>query len=151
MNDLPTSASPQANQPVSTQPSVPMNPVGSSNKEAGVGGGLEVGLRDVSAQEVELPKEVASVGVKVQPTTIPIPPPVQQLGVQPTGQNVPVQQPPRRVPLTDDQIVQGLKQGVTTSWRWLAEYCVRRLKQLHHGVAKQPASIDASQGGKVTT
>lgn len=123
-------------------PSQQSGMVGSANKEAGMGG-FEAGLRDVSAQEVELPKEVAQSGVKVQPTTIPIPAPVSQLGVQPAGQNVTTQTQPRPVPLTDDQIVEGLKQGVTSSWRWLAEFCVRRLKQLHHNVTK-------TQSDKVT-
>ncbi len=35
------------------------------------------------------------------------------------------------LPLTDDQIIQGLQQNVTNSWRWLAQWCLRKLKQLH--------------------
>lgn len=95
----------------------------------------EPGLRDITGGEVELPKEVASVGVRVQPTTVALPQSVQQLGVKPTGVNVPVQQATIVVlPLTDDQIAVGLRAGIRSSLRWLAEWCVRRLKQVHTGL-----------------
>ena len=85
--------------------------------------------------EVELPKEVARAGVKVQPTTIPIPPNVAQLGVQPAGQNIPpAGAQPVTMPITEEQIAQGLQQSIISSWRWLAEWCVRRLRQLHMGI-----------------
>ncbi len=106
--------------------------VGSVGKEIDGGIGIgEEGLRDVSGVEVELPKEVASAGVKVHPTTVAIPQPVQQLGVKPTGANVPAQTTTVALPLTDDQIATGVKASITTSLRWLAEWCVRRIKQLH--------------------
>lgn len=89
-------------------------------------------IKDVSsAKEIELPKEVASAGVKVQPTTVQLPQAVAQMGVTPVGQTVMPQAPAVALPLTDDQIVLGLKQSITSSWRWLAEFCVRRLKQIH--------------------
>ena len=107
--------------------------VGSVGKEVEGGVGLgEPGLRDVSGQEVEISKEVASAGVKVHPTTVTIPQPVQQLGVKPAGTHVSAQQTTTvALPLTDDQIATGLKQSITSSIRWLAEFCVRRIKQLH--------------------
>jgi hypothetical protein len=83
-------------------------------------------------KEIELPKEVSQAGVQIHPTAIPIPPSVGQMGVQPAGNNVTVSSGASvTLPLTDDQIVQGLHQNVTSSWRWLAEWCVRKLKKMH--------------------
>ena len=120
MTDLPT---PPGNTPIS-QP----------NKEAEVGGlPSEVPFRP-AGQEVELSPEVASAGVKVQPTTIPIPQPVSQVGFQAVGQNVPAPAPAVTLPLSDDQIAQGLKQSIWSSWRWLAQWCLRKLKQVHRSL-----------------
>ncbi len=82
-------------------------------------------------QEGEIPKEAASVGVSMRPTTVPIPQPVAQW-VTPLGQNVPIASSTGTItlPITDAEIVQGLSQSPTTSWRFLAEWCKRRLKQL---------------------
>src|SRR5476649_2075685 len=93
-------------------------PVG-VNKEVEVGGApSDVSFRPV-AQEVELSPEVVSSGVSVQPTSIPIPQPVAQMGVGAVGQNVAPPAPAVTLPLSDDQIAQGLKQSVWSSWRWL--------------------------------
>jgi len=140
MNDLPDSASPAGtNNPTNTPIIQSGTGVGSISKEIEGGVGLsEAGLHDVSGQEMELPKEVAAVGVKVQPTTVTIPQPVAQMGVISAGTNVPAQPAATVMPLTDDQIAVGLKQSITTSLRWLAEWCVRRLKQLHKKITKSP-------------
>ncbi len=119
MNDLPVPAS-------GTSPSI--------NKEQETGGiGAEAPFRP-AGQEVEVSPEVSSSGVKIQPTSIPIPPPVSQMGVAPAGQNVPAPAAPVSLPLSDDQIAQGLKQSIWSSWRWLAQWCLRRLKQVHMGL-----------------
>ncbi len=107
-------------------------PSGSASKEIE---GAEAGeplIREVGTHEVLLPKEVASAGVRVRPTTVSLPPKVSQMGVRPVGPtSKPVQTTTVALPLTDDQIALGLKQSITNSWRWLAEWCVRRLKQIH--------------------
>lgn len=130
MSDLPTT-------PTDTTVS-PTAPTGSMGKEVEGGIGLaEAGLRDTSGVEVEIPKEVASAGVKVQPTTVPIPPPVAQMGVTPAGANVPGQTTTTVVlPLTDDQLAKGLKASISSSIRWLAVWCVRRIKQLQKTITK---------------
>ena len=103
----------------------------SGNKEAVGGIDKPEGLQDATGQEMELPKEVASAGVRIQPASIPIPMPVAQMGVKPAGNNVPVQTVPSvALPLTDDQIAAGLRVSIVSSWRWLSEWCVKRLKQL---------------------
>lgn len=104
----------------------------SGNKE--VVGAVEVqdGLRDATGQEADLPKEVISAGVQVKPTSIPIPAPVAQMGVKPAGNNVPTQTTTKvSLPLTQDQIAKGLRESIVNSIRWLAEWCVKRMKQLH--------------------
>lgn len=116
MNDLPVPAQ-------GTTPST------GKEREAG-GAGLEAPFRPVG-QEVEVSPEIASSGVKVQPTTIPIPQPVDKMGVKPVGQNVPGAAPAVALPLSDDQIALGLKQSIWSSWRWLAQWCIRKLKQVH--------------------
>jgi hypothetical protein len=86
------------------------------------------GLREIG-QDMELPEEVSSAGVKVQPTAVSVPTPVSQLGVQPAGGIAPAQVQ-SNLPLTDDEIAKGLTQSITDSWRWLAEWCKMRLKKL---------------------
>lgn len=131
MSDLPT---PTGNNPTDTTNPVPVvsTGIGGKEKESGVAS-AEPALRQVG-QEMEVSSELTSAGVKVHPTSIPIPSPISKMGVQATGQNVSAGVPAIALPLTDDQIAQGLKQGVASSWRWLAEWCVRKLKQVHMGL-----------------
>ena len=105
----------------------------SINKEQETGRVSDVPFRP-AAIETEISGEVASSGVKVQPTSIPIPPQVGAMGVRPAGQNIPAATPAVTLPLSDDQIAAGLKQSVLSSWRWLAQWCVRRLQQVHMGL-----------------
>jgi hypothetical protein len=124
MNDLPT---PSGNNP---QPGTSVG----VNKEI-EGGSSELPFRP-TGQETEVSPEIASSGVKVQPTTIPIPQPVQAMGVKPAGQNIPPAAPAVALPLSDDQIALGLKQGIWSSWRWLAQWCIRKLKQIHRRLTR---------------
>ena len=157
MNDLPqsgvVSVAPQPSDAPVVAPPDPVvgTPSGAKEMEFGRIASPEVPLRDVSAQEIELPKEVSQAGVSITPTTIPIPANVQQMGVAPAGVNVQAVATPQVVPLTDVQIVEGLKQGVKTSWRWLAEWCVRRIKQLHHAAMKQPSNNTTTQQNNNST
>lgn len=138
MSDLPAPA-PQGNNPISTNTTNnQINQLGSISvgKELESVAGFEQSvLKDVSGQEIEISKEVVAAGVKAQPTTVHLSTNVQQFGVQPVGQSGPAGQATTVVlPLTDDQIAQGLHQGITSSFRWLAEWCIRRLKQVHVGL-----------------
>jgi hypothetical protein len=147
MDTLPQS--PSTTQPLQTSSSVssptqPVTPIGSTAKESEV-------IRAVSqeapaitevGQEMPLAPEVSHVGVSLHPTTVQIPKTVSQLGVKPVGQSVPVPTIPIvTLPLSDEKIAEGLHQSITSSWRWLAQWCVRRLKELH-------VSLGA-KGGKV--
>lgn len=127
MDDLPTNQ---------LTPQVSGGTLGMGGKEVEPGGaGFEQsGLRDVQGAEIELPKEVAAAGVTQKPTAVQLPQAVTQMGVSAVGTAVIPQAPAAVLPLTDDQIALGLKQSITSSWRWLAEWCIRKLKQLHKKV-----------------
>ena len=90
--------------------------MGTIGKEVEAGGlGFEqAAVKDVSGQETELPKEVAAVGVKIQPTTVKIPQPVAQMGVKAVGDAIRPEEPAVVLPLTDEQIALGLKQSITS-------------------------------------
>lgn len=137
MDDLPTPAS-LGNNPIS-----PAQPAGGQLGSISVGKELEPAagsleqatFKDVSsAKEIELPKEVVASGVTTQPITVQLPQAVTQMGVKSVGQAVMPQAPAVALPLTETQIAQGLKQSITSSWRWLAEWCMRKLKQLQKKV-----------------
>lgn len=85
-------------------------------------------------KEVDLPQEVQRAGVTIQSDTITLPKVVQNMGVSAVGPSAPPSSAPVAtvvLPLTDDQIAQGVHQSIMTSWRWLAEWCERQLKQAH--------------------
>lgn len=85
-----------------------------------------------AGQEESLSREVSQSGVSLHPTTVQISKTIQQLGVKTVGQTPVVSTTPTvSLPLSDDQIAQGLHQSITSSWRWLATWCERRLKEIH--------------------
>ena len=123
MTDLPNTTDPQGQTPPPASPSGSKEVVGGMDRPEG--------LRDATGQEVELPKEVVQAGVRVQPTSVPIPSPVAQMGVKPAGGNIPPQTTSTvALPISDDQIAAGLRMSIINSLRWLAEWCVKRLKQI---------------------
>jgi hypothetical protein len=144
MDDLPTSPPSGGNIPISQSDQSDQSKKGDGSQPPGTSGitkELESGGPPQSEQlrpampEIELPKEVARAGVKVQPTTVPIPQNVAQLGMKPAGQNIPPTQTQTvAMPLTEQEIAQGLQKSIVSSWRWLAEWCIRRLKQMHGGL-----------------
>jgi len=132
MNDLPDPANQTGNQ------SIPTSISGTSlQKEAEPVVDVnvsETAVMNEFGKDMALPKEVVQAGVTIHPTSINIPPSLTNAGLMSIGQP-PVttvsQTTAINLPLTDDQIAQGLAVGMENSWRWLAEWCVRRLKMLH--------------------
>lgn len=108
----------------------------SLNKErAEPSGGLEAPSLREMGKEAPLPSEVLSAGVRARGTSVTLPQSVAQLGVKPVGDTT--EAPAAAVlPLTDDQIATGLHQSLASSWRWLSEWCIRKLKQLHMTLKK---------------
>ncbi|MCX8008513.1 MAG: hypothetical protein N3A54_02280 [Patescibacteria group bacterium] len=91
-------------------------------------------------QEIVMPKETVSAGVKVIPQTVQLPPSVAQVGLKPAGASVPVVVSPSNaihLPLTDDQIAKALHESIQSSIRWLAEWCVRKIKMVHARVIRR--------------
>lgn len=138
MNNLPNTQSQGNNNPVSP----PVDPqqsggIGSKEKSEGGAASVEVSSLKETGQEVPIAPEVGAAGVRLHPTTVTIPPQVAQLGVKQVSDTSVTQQVQTiALPLSDDQIAQGLHQGISSSWRWLAQWCVRRLKQLHMSIKK---------------
>ena len=129
MNSM-TDTLPQSNTSGTPAP----QPSGSMAKESGPHiSFVEAPLITEVGQELPLPSEVSNAGVTIHPTTVTLPPNIQQLGVKPVGQNTSSAAAAATVvlPLTDDQIATGLHQSIMSSWRWLAQWCVRQLKQAH--------------------
>lgn len=129
MSDLPQSSS------SSNPPPTPADAVGGMAKETGPHiGFVESPLITEIGQEQPLPPEVSKAGVTLQPQTVTLPPNVSQMGVKVVGSQTPPVQPQAitvALPISDDQIAAGLQQSLTTSLRWLSEWCVRQLKQAH--------------------
>lgn len=130
MDDLPIIKS-------NTPPSVIPNAgsaVGSMAKEvAPVTGAVEAPPMAEVGKDTELSPEVRMAGVSMKSDTIELPHLVQKMGVSAVGPAAPPasQVAAITLPLTDDQIAQGLHQSLLSSWRWLAEWCERQLKQAH--------------------
>lgn len=85
--------------------------------------------------EVEVSKEVERAGVEVVKDTIELPPDVKKLGVTQTGPSAPVSTtttlPSVTLPISDQQVVAGLHAQILNSLRWLAIWCMKRLKKAH--------------------
>lgn len=119
-------------------PILPVNPAGSSQyKEVEPTPQVDKtqGIKEIG-KESQLAPEMTGAGVKVHPTTINIPPNITKMGVASVGQSTPPPAVTVTLPLTDDQIAQGLKKDMTSSWRWLAEWCMRKIKQIHRALVK---------------
>jgi len=130
MNDLPQSGAP------TDPPSVSM---GGKEGEIMPAPSSEMPLKGIG-QEISLPKEVVSAGVTVTPQTVPLPPQLTQAGVQAVGMNVPVPSHSAsaiHLPLTDEQIATALQESIKQSVRWLAEWCVRKIKIVHAKVVRK--------------
>lgn len=99
-----------------------------------IGQGTTEVVSEIS-QEVELPKEVEKAGVEALKDTIELPPDIKKLGVTPAGPTTPVAitvpLPKVVLPISDQQIVAGLHVQIINSLRWLALWCVRKLKIAH--------------------
>lgn len=108
--------------------------VGGKEIESAPPQGLEVPALKEIGRELPLSAEVSQVGVKIHPTSVTLPQSVTEMGVTTVGQSTPPPAISVTLPLTDDQIAAGLHQSITSSLRWLSEWCVRKLKQFHLGL-----------------
>lgn len=129
MTDLPSQPNPFSATPSSAHDISGTPGIGKEGESISFPQG-EISIQDVG-KEMEIPKEVEAAGVRVQPTVISIPQPMQQLGVHASGTNVTAAAiQPNTLPLTETQIAEGLHMSIVNSIRWLAEWCKRKLLQL---------------------
>lgn len=134
MDSLPTTSKTSPVFPPPPQPQPPVVSGGMAKEVAPISESpVEAPLITEVGKEVTLNPEVSGAGVRMQSDTIEVPRPIQQLGVTAVGPSaaMPAAAPTIVLPLTDDQIAQGLNQSILSSWRWLAEWCSRQLRQMH--------------------
>lgn len=115
-----------------SNPSPP--PSGSMAKEIGPHISIaEAPIITEFGQEAPLPSEVIKAGVTIKPTTIHLPPSVKNMGMKAVGTEAPAVGDTKEValPLSDEQIARGLHESIQSSFRWLAQWCERQLKQAH--------------------
>ena len=96
---------------------------------------VESGLREFSplqeAVEHEIQDDEVKEFVEATPENVSVPADLHQQGVQATqATNFPSYQAVK-LPITDEQVVEGLKQPQTSSFRWLAEFAMYLLKKAH--------------------
>lgn len=91
------------------------------------------GVTEISS-EVPLHPEVEKVGVRQFRETIELPPDVKKLGVTPASQpltSLSPPLPPVTLPVSDAAVVTGLHASLLAAIRWLATWCVKKLKKAH--------------------
>jgi hypothetical protein len=133
MIDLPTNNPALGN----TLSAHPYSPASKEKETIGLHGSEVTHLQEVG-RDAPLPSEVAAVGVKAHPTVVPLPQNVAQLGVKSVGANSVLGSGQSvKLPLTEEQIIEGEKQPVTSSWKWLAAWCRRKLDQFALHMARK--------------
>lgn len=69
--------------------------------------------------------------VTVHPEVVKIPQDLQEQGVESTGQTHFPTHNAVQLPISDDKVIQGLKSPMSSSVRWLAEFCLFLLHKAH--------------------
>lgn len=114
---------------------------GDKEKEAPRSNASEI-VQEVGKQ-VEIPSEVEKAGVIHYKESVEIPPDVTKMGLTPTGTNVPVvsQIPQVTLPVSDQIVYQGLHTDFTNAIKWLAVWCMKKLKTAHLALKKVHGKI----------
>ena len=86
--------------------------------------------------EIEISPEVKMAGVKkVGKEIIELPPDVTKLGVSAAGSALPITgvttTPLVSLPISDEKVLSGLSDQVTSALRWLAVWCFKKLQKAH--------------------
>lgn len=130
----PSNDSPNSSTPLSPQSSVQGAREGGKEHEPV---SASVNMEAIGLPEEAITDEVKEMGVEVYPETIEVPPALQKLGVSASGPSQTVVHQGASgtttiaLPISDDQVVKGLHASIASSLRWLAEWCVRQLKEGH--------------------
>lgn len=118
----------------SASSSFPMKSVMSGGHKESEAFGSSISMEEIQLPETVVPDELKDVGVVVHPEVPDIPPDLAQLGVQPSGPAQTVIQstlPQVKLPLPDEEVEKGLHEQLTSSLRWLAQWCIRQLHLAH--------------------
>lgn len=85
------------------------------------------------SHEMELPKELEKAGVSKFRETIELPPDLRKIGVSQIGANLQVTPtlPKITLPVSDVTVAKGLHAPILSALRWLAVWCVKKLKKAH--------------------
>ena len=95
------------------------------------------------------PAEEVRLFIQPRSETISLPPDLKKIGVQATS--VPVFATKQQVvlPMSDDAVFHGLKAPISSSLRWLSEFCIFLLKHAHVTLKEINGKIQrVSAGGK---
>lgn len=77
------------------------------------------------------PKNDVKDFVQPKQETIKLPPDLTKLGLQPVTSTQFSSYKNIKLPITDEKVVNGLKEPITSSRRWLSEFALYILKQAH--------------------
>lgn len=92
-------------------------------------GNVETTIKERLGSQEEIDPEIRPY-VKVHPKSIDVDEGLSRLGVKPQPQDLTLE-PEIALPLTDAKIIEGMHKPITSSWRWLAEFCMRLLRHIH--------------------
>jgi hypothetical protein len=88
-----------------------------------------------SPVEIELPREVEAIGAQKISETIELPPDVKQLGgtspVPPPITNNTKTVSNVVLPIPDQMVIKGLHENVTSAFKWLSVWCIKKLQKAH--------------------
>lgn len=120
----------------------PAQPAAGVHKEVEPVSSSEPATLEETVAEVELEPDMEAAGVQKISETIELPPDMKKMGVQAVGPTQPIPTAATvQLPLSDDQIVVGLHAQIISSLRWLAEWCIRKLKKAHVHLKKMGGGV----------
>ena len=110
-----------------------MNSAASASKESEIIASVKEAKVEEISKDAELKKDVADAGVEKIHGVIELPPDVKKLGVTLSGSQAPVVSTttPVSLPISDDKIFKGTNAPITSALKWLAVWCLKRLKSAH--------------------
>lgn len=118
----------------SSNQSLPQVSTSTGKEQEAISAAATEGIAEIP-QPVEIAPEVEKAGVTIYKETIELPPDVKKLGVTPAGASVPVAAaaalPNVVLPISDPQVVSGLHTQIANALRWLAVWCMKKLKKAH--------------------
>lgn len=134
---------PPAAKPIPTSLSGVASAGGNFSKEMEPAVPKEQDAPEEMVADIELEPELEAIGVQKVTETIELPPDLAKMGMTAAGPAQPVTQTAVvKLPISDEMIVTGLHAQIISSFRWLSEWCVRKLKKAH-------LKLKVLAGGKV--